>query len=543
MKILITGSAGLIGGEAVEYFDKQGHEIIGIDNNMRKEFFGEAGDTSWNLHRIFSNTKHFHHESHDVRDKQSLQMHIFEKFSPFDVVIHCAAQPSHDKSREIPLLDFEVNALGTVNLLELTRLFSPNAVFIFMSTNKVYGDAPNRLPLIEKETRWDFAKQEDEYGIKENCPIDQNTHSIFGASKASADLMVQEYGRYFGMKTCVLRGGCLTGPNHSGVQLHGFLSHLIKCAMTDKKYTIYGYKGKQVRDNIHCHDVIVAMECIIKNPHPGSVYNIGGGRDNSISIIEAISFIEKLLEKKMDLEYLHTNRVGDHICYITDLTKFQLDYPDWKMTYNLNRTIIDIIQSESQRLWWSHRDKIGANCREDFNHILSEKSVVFDVGGYLGDFTDNIYSRSQANIHLFEPILEYANVCKQRFANHNKIIIHPYGLSDKTEDVQIAKMGAESSTFLPGSIKETIRLGDIAGEALLHKGIDLISINVEGGEYSILRRMIETGLVKNCKNIQVQFHTLHSNFEVEYNEIIGLLNRTHIKTYFYPFVWENWQLK
>jgi len=347
MKILITGSSGLIGGEAVQYFESQGHTIIGIDNNMRAEFFGPSGDTIWNLNRIYhslSDQNNYIPLDTDIRNYGNLQ-NIFKTYGKFDAIIHCAAQPSHDKAKDIPLIDFEVNANGTLNLLELTRIYSPESVFIFMSTNKVYGDAPNEIPMIETETRFDYANPEDYNGVKENFRIDQSTHSIFGASKVAADVMVQEYGRYFGMNTCVLRGGCLTGPSHSGVELHGFLSYLVKCVVSGKGYKVFGYKGKQVRDNIHSYDVIKAMEEIIKSPKPGSVYNMGGGRENSISMLEAISLAEKIAGKKLAFEYVSENRIGDHICYISDLSKFKEDYPNWKITKSIERIITEIVGS------------------------------------------------------------------------------------------------------------------------------------------------------------------------------------------------------
>jgi CDP-paratose 2-epimerase len=274
-----------------------------------------------------------------------LEKYTFDDFGPFDAIIHCAAQPSHDKAKDIPIIDFEVNALGTLNLLELTRKKSPDAVFIFTSTNKVYGDAPNEIPMVELEKRFEYALEENYNGVKENFRIDQSVHSIFGASKVAADVMVQEYGRYFGLKTCVLRGGCLTGPSHSGVELHGFLSYLVKCVVNENPYKIFGYKGKQVRDNIHSFDVISAMEEIIKNPIPGSVYNIGGGRENSISMLEAIEKAEKISGKKLNWTYDDTNRVGDHICYISDLSKFKKDYPNWKITKSIDRIFIELIGS------------------------------------------------------------------------------------------------------------------------------------------------------------------------------------------------------
>src|SRR5438093_1983126 len=279
MKVLVTGSSGLSGSEAAEHFDRQGHEVVGVDNNMRRVFFGPAGDTLWNLERLKGVTKRFTHAALDIRDRAAME-ELF-RTQRFDLIVHCAAQPSHDKARDIPLLDFEVNALGTIHLLEATRQHSPEAAFVFMSTNKVYGDAPNEVPLKEMEKRYDYARPEDYDGIDENCRIDRTLHSLFGASKAAADLVAQEYGRYFGMAVGVFRGGCLTGPQHSGVELHGFLSYLVKCAVRGDHYTVFGYKGKQVRDNIHSDDVVRAFRAFSERPRAGEVYNLGGGRGNS----------------------------------------------------------------------------------------------------------------------------------------------------------------------------------------------------------------------------------------------------------------------
>jgi CDP-paratose 2-epimerase len=345
--ILVTGSSGLIGSEAVEHFDRQGHQVHGIDNNMRQIFFGEPGDTTWNLQRLRGVTKNFTHHTLDIRDRIGLES-LFRQ-QRFDLIVHCAAQPSHDKARDIPILDFEVNALGTVNLLEATRLHCPEAVFILMSTNKVYGDAPNEIPLKESETRWDYARPEDYHGINEHCRIDQTLHSLFGASKASADLMAQEYGRYFGMKICIFRGGCLTGPSHSGVELHGFLSYLVKVAVSGGTYNVFGYKAKQVRDNIHSHDVVRAIEEFAANPRPGEVYNMGGGRGNSVSMLEAIAKIEQMSGKKMNWKYVDQNRIGDHICYISDLRKFQGHYPNWGITIGLDEIFRQIIEDHRRR--------------------------------------------------------------------------------------------------------------------------------------------------------------------------------------------------
>jgi CDP-paratose 2-epimerase len=337
MKVLVTGSSGLIGSEAVEYYASQNHAVFGIDNNMRSEFFGSQGDTLWNMNRLKTTFTTFKHNDVDIRNRKE----IFELFEAnnFDLIVHCAAQPSHDKACQIPLLDFEVNALGTVNLLEATRLHCSEAVFIHMSTNKVYGDAPNEIPRLELEKRYDYARVEDFQGVSEECRIDRCLHSLFGASKASADIVAQEYGRYFGMKVGVFRGGCLTGPSHSGVELHGFLSYLVKVALTGSTYKVFGYKGKQVRDNIHSYDVIQAFEAFRRNPKPGEVYNLGGGRDNSISILESFDLIDTLTGKK-----------GDHICYISDLCKLKSDFPEWRITRSLTDIFQEMIFAEKGRL-------------------------------------------------------------------------------------------------------------------------------------------------------------------------------------------------
>jgi CDP-paratose 2-epimerase len=343
-KVLVTGSSGLIGSEAVEHFDRQGDQVFGIDNNMRQVFFGPSGDTSWNLERLKRNTKRFTHASLDIRDRKSIE-DLFRTHR-FDLIVHCAAQPSHDKARDIPLLDFEVNALGTIQLLESTRQHSPEAVFVFLSTNKVYGDAPNEMALKELETRYDYARPEDFDGVTENCRIDRTTHSLFGASKAAADLVAQEYGRYFKMNVGVFRGGCLTGPSHSGVELHGFLSYLVKVALKGGKYSVFGYKGKQVRDNIHSHDVVRAIEEFAANPRPGEVYNMGGGRENSISLLEAIARIENMTGRKLDRSYIEESRKGDHICYISNLGKFKSHYPRWTVTRNLDSIFEELVASK-----------------------------------------------------------------------------------------------------------------------------------------------------------------------------------------------------
>lgn len=344
MKILITGSGGLIGSEVVDYFATKGHEIHGIDNNMRADFFGPQGDTTWNQQRLQAKfAKNFFTYSLDIRDRQQV-LNLIEKLKP-EAIIHTAAQPSHDLAASRPFDDFDVNAVGTLNLLEATRRFVPETPFVHMSTNKVYGDAPNELPLKELETRFDYATPEFFDGIAESFRIDQSKHSLFGASKVAGDIMVQEYGRYFGMKTCCLRGGCLTGPNHSGVELHGFLSYLIKCNLEGKTYKVFGYKGKQVRDNIHSHDVARFIEEFLKNPRSGEVYNLGGGRGNSCSILEAFQLVEKITCKKMIYDYLEENRIGDHICYISNLKKMREHYPNWDISIPLAQIFEEIVEA------------------------------------------------------------------------------------------------------------------------------------------------------------------------------------------------------
>jgi CDP-paratose 2-epimerase len=344
MRVLVTGSSGLIGSEVVSHFNALGWEVHGIDNNMRAEFFGPEGDTRWNQHRLQATCRRFRHHELDIRDRNEV-LQCLAELRP-DAVVHAASQPSHDLAAKRPFDDFDVNALGTLNVLEATRRFAPAAVFVFMSTNKVYGDAPNELALRELETRWDYARPEDCNGVREDMRIDRSKHSVFGASKVAADVMVQEYGRYFSMNTCCLRGGCLTGPNHSGVELHGFLSYLVKVNLTGGRYCVYGYKGKQVRDNIHSYDVARFIELFIKDPRPGEVYNLGGGRGNSCSVLEAFRKAEEITGQSMHFDYVSKNREGDHICYISDLTKMKTHYPAWDITKSL-----DDIFEETVRAW------------------------------------------------------------------------------------------------------------------------------------------------------------------------------------------------
>ncbi|NWF62524.1 MAG: NAD-dependent epimerase/dehydratase family protein [Fischerella sp.] len=338
--LLVTGSSGLIGSEVCTYFSAQGWMVHGVDNNSRAAFFGPSGDTRWNQKRLEDELSNFKHHELDIRDRAGV-LKLIEELKP-TAIVHTAAQPSHDRAAQIPFDDFDTNAVGTMNLLEATRRYTPETIFVHMSTNKVYGDAPNELPLKELETRWEYARESDYNGIAENFRIDQSKHSLFGASKVAADIMVQEYGRYFGIRSCCLRGGCLTGPNHSGVELHGFLSYLIKCNLEGKKYFVYGYKGKQVRDNIHSLDVARFIEAFIENPRVAEVYNLGGGRGNSCSILEAFSLAETVSGKKMVWEYVDKNREGDHICYISDLTKMKAHYPNWDLTKSLDDIFSEI---------------------------------------------------------------------------------------------------------------------------------------------------------------------------------------------------------
>jgi len=342
MKILITGSSGLIGSEVCSYFSRQGHLIHGIDNNQRAVFFGPDGDTSWRLKELQQTIQSFNHHDLDVRDRKKV-MELVENIRP-DAVVHAAAQPSHDKAAAIPFDDFEVNALGTLNLLEAARKSCPDSPFVHMSTNKVYGDGPNNIALSELPTRWEFKDPNYANGIPETFSIDQCKHSLFGASKVAADIMVQEYGRYFNMPTCCLRGGCLTGPAHSGVELHGFLNFLVKCNVEQQTYKIFGYKGKQVRDNIHSEDVARFIHAFIKCPHAGEVYNLGGGKKNACSILEAFKICESHSGKKQKYEYIDANRVGDHICYYSDLSKINSHYKDFVIEHSLSEIIAQIIK-------------------------------------------------------------------------------------------------------------------------------------------------------------------------------------------------------
>jgi len=349
---LITGSAGLIGSEATGFFAELGLEIVGIENDMRSRFFGAEASTKWNQRRLKDELgSKYRHEEFDIRDANEINRLFADLGNDIELVIHTAAQPSHDWAARDPQTDFSVNATGTLNLLEATRRFCPDAPFIFTSTNKVYGDTPNKLPLVELETRWEIDKMHPySVGINESMSIDQTLHSVFGASKVAADVLVQEYGRYFGLATACFRGGCLTGPNHSGTALHGFLAYLMRCTATGRPYTVFGYQGKQVRDNIHSEDLIRCFHQFFQKPRVGEVYNIGGGRFSNASMLEAICMCEEITGQKLSTEYKEQNRIGDHIWWISDTSKFSEHYPEWKQLYDV-RAILEQIHERNVDRW------------------------------------------------------------------------------------------------------------------------------------------------------------------------------------------------
>ena len=348
--VLITGSSGLVGSEAVNFFSKKGFDVIGIDNNLRKFFFGNDGSTLWVKNKLLKNNKSFKNFNCDIRNYSNLEK-IFKKYQKkISLIIHCAAQPSHDYGKNFPIIDFNVNATGTLNLLELTKKHCYDAPFIFMSTNKVYGDNPNNLKIIEQKFRWELKKNNNYFkGIDEKFPIDNCTHSFFGVSKTYADLIVQEYGKNVGLKTVSFRGGCITGPNHSGAKLHGFLSYLVKLSLNKKKYSLIGYKGKQVRDNLHSLDLVNCFWEFFKKPRKGEVYNIGGGRHSNCSIIEALNTVESITDIKIKREIIRRPRVGDHIWYITNNSKFKKHYPNWKQRYNTKKIIEELIETTNSK--------------------------------------------------------------------------------------------------------------------------------------------------------------------------------------------------
>jgi CDP-paratose 2-epimerase len=348
---VITGSAGLVGSEAATYFASLGMDVVGIDNGMRAVFFGESASTVWMRNKLESELGRYTHIEADIRDFGAIEEVFRRHGSDIKLVVHTAAQPSHDWAATNPFMDFTVNANGTSVMLEATRQYAPDAVFIFTSTNKVYGDTPNYLPLVETDTRWEVDSNHPYYahGIPETMSIDRTLHSLFGASKVAADVLVQEYGRYFGMKTACFRGGCLTGPHHSGTQLHGFLAYLMKCAVTETDYTIFGYKGKQVRDNIHSADLVRAFHEFFKKPGSGEVYNIGGGRHSNCSMLEAISLCEEITGKPFHTKYVDESRRGDHIWWVSDISRFQEHYPDWKLNYDVPGILREIFEFNRER--------------------------------------------------------------------------------------------------------------------------------------------------------------------------------------------------
>lgn len=415
--VLVTGSGGLIGSESVHFFCEKGFNVIGIDNNMREYYFGEEGSTKGSVKQLINTYKNYEHYSYDIRDARKIE-NLFKRYK-FNLIIHAAAQPSHDWAAREPLTDFEVNAVGTINILENFRKYSPKGVFIFTSTNKVYGDTPNKLPLVELKKRYEItSRHKYKNGIDESMSIDDSTHSLFGVSKASADLMVQEYGKYFNLYTAVFRGGCLTGSRHASTQLHGFLSYLVKCILTGKKYTIFGYKGKQVRDNIHSHDLVNAFYHFYLKPRVGEVYNIGGSRYANISMLEAIEKIEKVSGKKAQIEYIDENRKGDHIWYISSVEKFKSHYPNWDYEYDIDETIWDICKNSDfakdiisfsvardldhwrNKNWYFHN-----TLKEIFKSFVPEDSKVLQVGYGLGDILAAMFPKTAVSVDNDESII------------------------------------------------------------------------------------------------------------------------------------------
>ena len=357
--VIVTGSGGLIGSEAVRHFHELGWDVIGVDNDMRAEFFGAEASTRWMTDRLRSSLPRYVHHNSDIRNPDDMDRIVKSAGDSLELVIHTAAQPSHDWAARKPMVDFSVNATGTLVLLEAVRNHAPSATFIFTSTNKVYGDTPNRLPLIETDTRYELPEGHEWYGgIPESMSIDSSTHSLFGVAKAAADLLVQEYARYFEMNTVVFRGGCLTGPGHSGAELHGFLAYLMKCAATGQSYTVHGYRGKQVRDNIHSADLVSAFEAVARSPKPGAIYNIGGGREVNCSMLEAIAKCEAITGREMNWSYGERNRIGDHMWWIGDLSAFRADYPDWSLTYDVEGILTEIFEENAER--WASPDAQAA---------------------------------------------------------------------------------------------------------------------------------------------------------------------------------------
>lgn len=562
MKVLVTGASGLIGGECVEYFGTRGHQIVGVDNNARRQFFGEQGDTLWNLGRVAHKVANYkHHDSSvcdgpvwmdtgrpnqdpDYKKLDAQSMYVF-KDGPFDAVIHCAAQPSHDFASQNPDLDYLVNVKGTHNVLDATRRYSPNALFVALSTNKIYDTAVNATHFWELETRYDlldrYTSGNEWQGFDESTPA--GAANVFGQHRIEAETLVQDYHQRYGLRTVILRGGCLTGPGHSGVELHGFLSYLVKCAISGTTYRIFGYKGKQVRDNIHSYDVCRAIEEIIQAPRPGEVYNIGGGRENSVSILEAIGKLESLTGLKVKTEYIEQPRSGDHCVYITDLAKLKAHYPGWSITKSVDQILTDMLKTY---LWGdSSEDK------ETRAYELGPGSVVVDVGGYCGAFTDDIINNFDSFVHLFEPIPEYAAACRHRFKDEPKVNVIGAGLADRDKIVTVTRQGHSTSAFRGGegqtpmpvsADKPTSEIVSMLDASMLAQfdHIDLLSLNCEGGEFEILPRLIETGIIRNIDNVQIQFHQFAPDAERRRDEIRAKLALTHCERWCTPWLWESW---
>jgi CDP-paratose 2-epimerase len=537
MKILVTGSGGLIGGEAVAYFDALGHQVVGVDNNMRKTFFGDGGDVQWNIARIFHHAKNFNQQYFDIRDVAGMNT-VFSMFGPFDAIIHCAAQPSHDFATAHQDLDYSVNVSGTKRLLEVAAQYSPGAVFIFMSTNKVYDDAVNAFPAVEFE-RVFAAPQCPWDGFNETTPV--GASNVFGQHKAEAEQLVLSYKDK--LRTVVLRGGCLTGPGHSGVTQHGFLSYLLKCAITGTPYTIYGYGGKQVRDNIHSYDVCRAFDEIIKAPRSGEIYNIGGGYLNSCSILEAIELIEKITGRTVKTSE-GSARSADHKLYITDMMKFRTHYPNWRITKPLTVTLSEMAQVEFWGRYSDHKDT--------YEYPLTDKSVVMDVGGFRGAWSQAIFDKYQPYIFLYEPIAEFAEACRYRFKTNDKVFVRQYGLSAADNFVTAKRQGQNSSFIrekMPHDkthgepVEEKIEIVDIcrALRTLPNGDIDLASFNCEGAEYEALERLISTGDIARFRHVQIQFHNFFAAAPATRDRIRENLKKTHTEMFNYPWTWEAWK--
>jgi len=539
--ILITGSGGLIGGEAVNFFCKNDYQVIGVDNDMRAYYFGSEGSTKGRIEKHLKIYKNYKHFNCDIRDEEDIE-EIFKRFK-LDLVIHTAAQPSHDWATKEPHTDFNVNANGTLILLENFRKYSPEAVFIFLSTNKVYGDRPNFLPLVEKKTRFEINFSHPyKDGIAEDMTIDNSTHSLFGVSKAAADLMVQEYGRYFNLRTGIFRGGCLTGSGHAGVRQHGFLSYLVKSIITGKKYTIFGYKGKQVRDNIHSIDLINAFYNFYQKPRYGEVYNIGGSRFSNISLLEAISKVEKISGRKSIVEYVDKNRIGDHIWYISSVEKFKKHYPNWKYNYDIDTTIDDICRnsafakkvfsvSVAKNLdYWKERNWYYHNLlKNSFKELVSEGSRVLQIGYGLGDILAALFPRKAVSVDTDEdvisiskrryPHIKFLNIAPEKININEKFdyVIFPNSV-DHFED--IITVLEKTAAHLNTKSKIVIATINPLWDQLLFV-LEKLKLKKSGNPRNWLR-------IENLRNlVEVSgFEVISSNFRIILPVHIPLLSRT-----------------